>query len=81
MTVVGQQFHAERVDRSEKCAVERVHNLGRKFLFKDLLPGALLHLVRRTVREGHHHKARKDFSRISRTRDLQYAIGDGAGFT
>ena len=81
MPVIGQQFHAERVNRSEECAVECIHHFGRKFFFEDLLPGALLHLVRRAIREGHDHETRQDLSRISRPRDLQNAVRDCARLT
>ena len=79
MAVVREQLHAKGVDRSEKGAVERAHNFRRKFIFEDLLAGALLHLVRGAIREGDDDELRQNFARIWRACDLQNAIGDRAG--
>src|SRR4030095_4344011 len=80
MTEVGQELHAERMDRAEEGTVERsLHFLSQVFL-EQSLPRPLLHFVRRTIGEGDDDQAWQNFSGVRRTRDRQNALRDRGGF-
>ena len=80
MTEVGQEFHAERMDRAEEGEIEcSLHFLSQIFL-EQSLPRALLHFVRRTIGEGDDYQMRQTVRGARRTRDRQNAPRDGSGF-
>src|SRR6266705_6020816 len=79
MTVVGQQFHAEGVDRAEEGVIECGLHLRSQFLFENDLPRALLHFVRGAICESDDDQARQNFRSVDRTRDRQDALRDRSG--
>src|SRR4030095_9595486 len=80
MTEIGQEFHAERVNRAEEGAIEcSLHFLSQIFI-EQSLSRALLHFVRRTIGEGDDDQTRQNFHGVRRTRDRQDAFGDRSGF-
>src|SRR5260370_1022076 len=80
MTEVGQEFHAERVDRAEEGAIERSLHFVSQIFLEQRLPRALLHFVRRTIGEGDDDQTRQSFRGVRRTRDRQDAPRDRSGF-
>jgi len=76
--VIGQQLHAERVNRAEERAIESAHHFGREFVFENLLASTLLHLVRCAIRKSYDNETGQDISRVWGAGDLQNAICDGA---
>src|SRR5207249_7103269 len=75
----GEQFHAESMNRSEKPASERFHGFQRQFGIEDLLSRSLLHFIGSAIRVGDDDELRQPFERTLWTsRDLDDAIGDRA---
>src|SRR5436190_22875428 len=58
-----EQLHAERVDRSEKCAAKRFHRFQRQRGFENLLARSLLHFVGSAIRVGHDNELGQPFKR------------------
>src|ERR1700676_4440866 len=76
MTEVGQEFHAERMDRTEEGAIECNLHFRAQIFVEQSLSRALLHFVCRAIRESDDNEARQDFRGSSRTRDRQNALRD-----
>src|SRR6266516_3794547 len=74
-----EQFHAERMNRSEKRAAERFHDVQRQSGFEDLLSGSLLHFIGSAIRVGNDHELRQPFERtLWMSRNLNDSISDRA---
>ena len=80
MTIVREQLHAEAVNSAEESAIERGLNCGRTMLFKNALPGSLLHLVGGAMGKSDHNKFRQDIEGVSGLGEMNDALGDRVGF-
>src|SRR5438552_1937110 len=70
------------MNRSEKRATERFHDVQRQSGFEDLLACPLLHFIRSAIRVGNDHELRQPFERMLWTsRDFDNPIGDRARFS
>src|SRR5262249_2149414 len=81
MAMRREQFHAKRVDRSEKRAAKCFDSFQRQPRFENLSSRSLLHFVGGTICVGDDDEMRQPIERTFPTfGDLNNAIGDRASF-
>src|SRR5437867_13199812 len=80
MAIVGEQLHAEAMNRAEEGAIERGLDCWRALFFENPLSCSLLHLIRCAMSESHDHKLRQDFDSVSALCQLNDALANRVGF-
>ena len=80
MSVCREQFYAEAVNRSEKCAVERFDHFQWQTRRENFLPRALLYFVSRSVCVGDDNQVRQPLACMSILCDRDNAVRNRARF-
>jgi hypothetical protein len=80
MAVIGEQLHAEAVDRSKEGAIESGLNFVRAMLLQNALSCSLLHLIGGAVSKSYDDEVREDFDGVPALGQLDDALANRVGF-